>query len=74
MTSYFQSIAYAINGVLMPGVVRVVETQSTPETLLKEMVKVGRLVLMVLGAILVGFALSGQFFVNLWAGAENSGA
>lgn len=74
LTTYFQTIAGSINGVLMPGVVRMVETGARPQSLLNEMVKVGRLIFMVLGIVLVGFAVSGQSFVALWAGANNSEA
>ncbi len=74
LSQYFQSIAGSINGVLMPGVVRMVESGAGPDSLLNEMVKVGRLVLIVLGVILVGFAVTGQSFVSLWAGPSNGEA
>lgn len=74
LAQYFQSIAGGINGVLMPGVVRLVENGAKPETLLDEMVKVGRLIFMVLGLILVTFAICGQRFVTLWVGGENAQA
>lgn len=71
ISAYFQSIAGSINGVLMPGVVRMVEKKARPQVLLTEMIKVGRLVFMVLGLILVGFSVVGREFVTLWAGASN---
>ncbi|MGB4581280.1 MAG: oligosaccharide flippase family protein [Coriobacteriia bacterium] len=74
LSSYFRSIAGAINGVLMPGVVRMVETGQSAQALLDEMVKVGRLVFMVMGVVLVGFAVSGRRFVSLWVGADNGEA
>ena len=72
LSTYFQSIAGSINGVLMPGVVRLVETGASSESLLAEMVKVGRLVFMVLGLLLGGFLVVGEQFVIVWAGAENA--
>lgn len=74
VSNYFQMIAGSINGVLMPGVVQLVEGGAPPERLLDEMVKVGRLVLMVLGIIFVGFAVAGDEFVALWAGRPNAEA
>lgn len=74
LSTYFQSIAGSVNGVLMPGVVRMVETNATSEALLAEMVKVGRLVFMVLGLLLTGFLVVGQEFVRIWAGSENAQA
>lgn len=71
---YFQSIAASINSVLMPGVVRMVETGATPAELLDEMVKIGRIVFIFLGLILTGFAVSGESFVMLWVGNEYSEA
>ncbi|MDO8949071.1 MAG: oligosaccharide flippase family protein [Actinomycetota bacterium] len=71
---YFQSIAGSINSVLMPGVVRMVENDTCPEALSREMVKVGRLIFIVLGPILVGFAVCGRSFIRLWAGAANEQA
>ncbi|MDZ4178665.1 MAG: oligosaccharide flippase family protein [Coriobacteriia bacterium] len=71
---YFQSIAASINGVLMPGVVRMVEIGTSPDKLLSEMVKIGRIVFMILGLIVTGFAVVGESFVKLWVGDEYSEA
>lgn len=71
ITTYFQSIAGSVNSVLMPGVVRMVEQHATPDALLSEMVKVGRIHFIVLGPIVVGFAVTGPTFVSLWAGPDN---
>ena len=74
LTTYFQLVAGGVNGVLMPGVVRMVETGATPAALLNEMVKVGRVVFILLGIIFVTFAISGESFVDLWVGSGYSGA
>ena len=74
IVQYFQSIGSAFNGVLMPGVVALVERRPTGETLTNEMVRIGRLVFMVLGLIWSGFLVLGQQFVTLWAGSVNDDA
>lgn len=74
LSNYFQTIAGSINGVLMPGVVRLVEGGASHADLLDEMVKVGRLVLMVLGVVVVGFLVAGREFVSFWVGQSYSEA
>ena len=69
ITQYFQSFGSAVNGVLMPGVVKMVENKATPQELQDEMTKVSRLIFMFLGIVYVGFAVFGQCFMTLWAGA-----
>lgn len=71
ITNYFQSIGSAFNGVLMPGVVRMVETDNTPQRIMREMVRIGRIIFMVLVLIWGGFLVLGKEFITLWAGAEN---
>lgn len=74
LSAYYQSIAAGINGVVMPGVVRLVETGAEPGRLLAEMTTVSRLVLVVLGPVLVVFAVVGRRFVELWVGHEYTSA
>lgn len=71
ITTYFQSFGTAMNGVLMPGVVKMIEKQSSINVIEKEMIKVSRLIFMVLGLIWIGFLVCGKQFVLLWAGLEN---
>ena len=68
ITQYFQSIGSSVTGVLMPGVVRMVENKATPKQLCDEMIRIGRLILMVLGIIWSGFLVFGQQFIGLWVG------
>lgn len=68
ITQYFQSFGTAVNGVLMPGVVRMVENNASVEEIQKEMIKISRLIFMFLGIVFVGFALFGKSFMRLWAG------
>lgn len=72
IVQYFQSIGGAISGVLMPGVVTMVENGASPEKLENEMVRIGRMSLIVLSTIFGGFLLYGQQFIRLWAGVEYS--
>lgn len=72
IAQYYQSIAGATNGVLMPGVVNLIEKKASPKKLLDEMVNIGRFKLSYLGIIWVVFLLYGQLFINLWIGTENS--
>lgn len=70
ITQYFQSIGSSVTGVLMPGVVKLVESKATPQQLCDEMIRIGRLILMVLGLIWSGFLVFGQQFITLWVGPE----
>lgn len=70
IVQYFQSIGTAFSGVLMPGVVAMVEKGATPYALQMEMIRIGRIILIVLLAILGGFLLYGQQFISLWAGPD----
>lgn len=71
INQYFQSIASSINGVLMPGVVSMVEKGATSEQLLDEMVRIGRILFMLLGIIWGVFVTVGDRFIVLWAGEKN---
>ena len=74
INQYFQSVAGAFNGVLMPGIVRLVETDGSVNAIQREMERIGRIILMVVGLIWSVFLMFGQQFVILWAGAENAKA
>ncbi len=74
VVQYYQSIGSSFSGVLMPGVVKMVERGATPQDLCDEMLRVGRLVFTALSIILVCYVLFGAQFVTLWVGAENYAA
>lgn len=74
IVQYYQSIGSAFGGVLMPGVVRMVEGGASAKALTDEMIRVGRIVFMVLALIWCGFFVYGKEFVSLWAGKENTKA
>ena len=74
LVQYFQSIGMAFNGVLMPGIVRLVETKASSQMLLDEMVRIGRIIFMVLVLIWSGFIVCGKSFLVFWAGDANKQA
>lgn len=74
ITQYFQSIGSSVTGVLMPGVVKLVESNATPKQLCDEMIRIGRLILMVLGIIWGCFLVFGRQFIILWVGEGRADA
>ena len=70
IVQYFQSVGQALGGVLMPGVVKLVESGAGAKALQNEMIRIGRYAFTMLGLIFVGFLVNGQSFIRLWAGAE----
>ncbi len=72
IVQYFQSIGTGVTGVLMPGVVKMVEKKASAEQLTAEMVRIGRFIFMMLSIIWVCFLIYGRQFIELWAGKENS--
>ena len=74
IVQYFRSIGSSFTGVLMPGVVRFAERGATGEAICGEMVRIGRIMLIVLGLIWAGFTALGRQFIALWAGSANASA
>ena len=70
IVQYFQSVGQALGGVLMPGVVKLVESGAGAKELQNEMIRIGRYAFTMLGLIFVGFLVNGRSFIRLWAGAE----
>ena len=71
VVQYYQSIGSAFSSVLMPGIVKLVETHASPKQLCDEMVRIGRIVLIVLAVIWGTYVVCGHDFIVLWAGEEN---
>ena len=71
IVTYYQSIGNALTGVLMPGVVKMVESKAEPDELCKEMIRIGRMILLILGLVWCGFLIYGKQFICLWAGEVN---
>ena len=68
LVQFFQSIGQAMGGILMPGVVKMVESGATAKDLQNEMVRIGRYSLSILGIVFVGFVINGQTFLKVWIG------
>ena len=71
---YVQKFGDAINSVVMPGVVAMVERGAKSKDLQQEMVRIGRLNFMFVALIWCVFLAFGQDFVILWAGEANAQA
>lgn len=74
IVQYFESIGGAFNGVIMPGIVSLVESGADNERLSAEIIRIGRIVFMSLGIIFFGFVVFGKDFIILWAGKINEQA
>ncbi|ANE46252.1 hypothetical protein SY83_08175 [Paenibacillus swuensis] len=70
LISYFQYISGVINGKLFPRVTQMVVEGADSRALTVFSSRVGRVQLMLLGCILMGFQLYGQQFIHLWIGPE----
>lgn len=71
---YFKTIGSHFTSVLMPGLVRLVESGADHEQYEKEMTRISRIVFMVLALVFTVFAVFGKDFICLWAGEENAQA
>lgn len=67
---YFETIGSHFNGVLMAGVVRMVENGAKSKDLQNEMVRIGRIIFMMLGMVFAVFIAFGKHFMVLWAGED----
>ena len=65
---YYEHVGYAMNNVLMPGVVKLIEKKASPEELCDEMVRIGRYAFMVLSLVWTEFIIVGRDFISLWVG------
>lgn len=70
LVQYFKTLGSSMSGVLMPGVVKLVESNATPEKINQEMVRISRLSFMVLAIVSTCFLVNGRLFVTLWAGPD----
>ena len=70
IVEYFQSLGNAFTGVLMPGLVRMVEDNKSFEEIQNEMTRIGRIIFLVLAFAWCGFFVIGKEFICLWAGND----
>lgn len=71
IVNYTKTIASSVNSVLMPGIVRMIETGADTDKIETEMAKIGRVIFGMLSIIYIIFLLFGKDFMILWAGNEN---
>lgn len=71
IVQYYQGIGSVFTSVLMPGIVKLVETTSLYSYIIDEMIRIGRIIFMILGLIWACFFINGKNFIILWAGQEN---
>lgn len=67
-STYFMTASTAISGVLAPKLMHMVALDASKEELTNVMIRAGRLQLILLSMILLGFAFLGQDFLRLWVG------
>lgn len=72
LEGYVYKFSEAINGMFMPKISRATVAKESGEAILPLMIKVGRIVLTVIGIITVGFVTLGQRFISLWLGPNYS--
>jgi O-antigen/teichoic acid export membrane protein len=66
--TYYGAFSTAITGLFLPRATYMVFSSASPRALSAEMVRIGRMALLILLLILGGFALFGHEFLQLWAG------
>lgn len=67
---YVYTFASALNGLFLPRVMRITINNDNGQELTKLMIKVGRIQLLVVGAIITCFIVVGQDFIALWLGKD----
>ncbi len=68
IVQYFRDFAGALGGFFLPMATRMVVKEADNEQMTDLMIRVGRLQLMVISLIIVGFGACGQQFLTLWIG------
>ena len=70
--SMYKNISVAVSGVMLPTVSNLLNEENGEEKVFNLVVKAGRFQFILLGAVVVGFAVIGKEFINLWMGSEYS--
>lgn len=74
MVTYFMDFSNAISGMFLPKAVQMVTQGADGEALTGFMIRVGRLQLMIIALLVVGFSMVGHQFFSLWTGPETADA
>lgn len=67
---YLYTFASALNGLFLPRVMRITIQESDGRKLTELMIKVARIQLIVVGAIITGFMIIGKDFIEIWLGQD----
>ena len=70
LIAYYQTLANGINGVIMPGVVKMIEKNPDTHVIQNEMSRIGRMNLTFLGIVWAVFLVYGKQFILLWSGED----
>ncbi len=70
LIGYYRSFSGAISGIFLPKATKMVALKKSDSELTDLMIKVGRIQLMIVGLVLVGFIVLGKEFISLWMGTE----
>ena len=70
LVGYYKSFSGAISGIFLPKAVKMVALGKTNSELTDLMIKIGRIQLMIISMILVGFITLGREFISIWMGPE----
>ncbi len=72
MESNTFTITSAINGMFMPKISRIYSGTDNDKSIMPLMISVGKFQFSIMSIIIVGFALLGKSFINLWMGEQYS--
>jgi len=70
ISTLFFSISIIVSDVIMPGIVAKVASNTTDYELTLEMVRIGRIKLMILALPVIGFIFLGREFITFWVGVD----
>lgn len=70
----FFMLSTSLSNVFVPRVNELVSSHKSSNVLTEVMIKLGRIQMSVLFFVLGGFVVIGKYFINLWAGSQNSEA
>ena len=71
LEAYTFTLAFALNGLFLPKISRLLNEK---EDILPLMIRVGRIQILILGLVLVGFIAIGEDFIHVWLGNDYSEA
>lgn len=71
LEAYTFTLAFALNGLFLPKISRLLNDK---EDILPLMIRVGRIQILILGLVLVGFITIGEDFIHVWLGNDYSEA